>query len=194
MRRGRFSRFRPIMRRKWKLRNRPMQIWREKIASWHKRWTKLLLFTECLVLLQSIDSVSCLSAHISCCSLCVSSLVGWALVCSQFISLQKRIDDRSADINKLKQERQRLLGLIRSLESDIEDLKRQISGHEKTSQDKVTEIRAFISLTTKHPLSRILNSFTFWSLDITHMESEVTTFIKLSFNTSFNSIKHKVTF
>uniref|UniRef100_A0A668W0X1 EML-like second beta-propeller domain-containing protein n=1 Tax=Oreochromis aureus TaxID=47969 RepID=A0A668W0X1_OREAU len=55
---------------------------------------------------------------------------------AQFISLQKRIDDRSADINKLKQERQRLLGLIRSLESDIEDLKRQISGHEKTSQDK----------------------------------------------------------
>ncbi|CAI5689004.1 unnamed protein product [Oreochromis niloticus] len=88
------------------------------------------------LLAQSIDSVSCLSAHISCCSLCVSSLVGWALVCSQFISLQKRIDDRSADINKLKQERQRLLGLIRSLESDIEDLKRQISGHEKTSQDK----------------------------------------------------------
>lgn len=47
------------------------------------------------------------------------------------------MDDRSTDINKLKQERQRLLGLIRSLESDIEDLKRQISGHEKTNQDKV---------------------------------------------------------
>lgn len=66
-------------------------------------------------------------------------------MCSQFISLQKQIDDRSADINKLKQERQRLLGLICSLESDIEDLKRQISGHEKTSQDKVTKIRAVIS-------------------------------------------------
>ncbi|CAI5689001.1 unnamed protein product [Oreochromis niloticus] len=59
-----------------------------------------------------------------------------SIMAQKFISLQKRIDDRSADINKLKQERQRLLGLIRSLESDIEDLKRQISGHEKTSQDK----------------------------------------------------------
>uniref|UniRef100_A0A3Q4MYG6 Cilia and flagella associated protein 57 n=1 Tax=Neolamprologus brichardi TaxID=32507 RepID=A0A3Q4MYG6_NEOBR len=109
-----------------------------------------------------ISSVSRLSAHISCCSLCVSSLVGWTLVCSQFISLQKQIDDRSADINKLKQERQRLLGLIRSLESDIEDLKRQISGHEKTSQDKVTEIRVVISLSTKRPLSRILNTRFSW--------------------------------
>lgn len=32
-------------------------------------------------------------------------------------------------------------------------------------------------LSTKRPLSRILNSFTFWSLDVTHMESEVTTVI-----------------
>uniref|UniRef100_A0A3P8R8K1 EML-like second beta-propeller domain-containing protein n=1 Tax=Astatotilapia calliptera TaxID=8154 RepID=A0A3P8R8K1_ASTCA len=68
-----------------------------------------------------------------------------SIMAQKFISLQKQIDDRSADINKLKQERQRLLGLIRSLESDIEDLKRQISGHEKTSQDKVTKIRAVIS-------------------------------------------------
>ncbi|XP_037639358.1 cilia- and flagella-associated protein 57 [Sebastes umbrosus] len=58
------------------------------------------------------------------------------LMTQKFYSLQRQIDDRSADINKLKQERQRLLGLIRSLESDIEDLKRQISGHEKTNQDK----------------------------------------------------------
>ena len=55
----------------------------------------------------------------------------------QFHSLQRQIEDRGSDINKLKQERQRLLGLIRSLESDIEDLKRQIAGHEKTNQDKV---------------------------------------------------------
>lgn len=47
------------------------------------------------------------------------------------------MDDRSSDVNKLKQERQKLLGLIRSLECDIEDLKRQISGHEQTSNDKV---------------------------------------------------------
>ncbi|XP_034724351.1 cilia- and flagella-associated protein 57 isoform X3 [Etheostoma cragini] len=58
------------------------------------------------------------------------------LMTQKFYSLQRQIDDRCADINKLKQERQRLLGLIRSLESDIEDLKRQISGHEKTNQDK----------------------------------------------------------
>ncbi|CAI5689000.1 cilia- and flagella-associated protein 57 isoform X2 [Oreochromis niloticus] len=64
-----------------------------------------------------------------------------SIMAQKFISLQKRIDDRSADINKLKQERQRLLGLIRSLESDIEDLKRQISGHEKTSQDKLNELK-----------------------------------------------------
>ncbi|XP_070706449.1 cilia- and flagella-associated protein 57 [Pempheris klunzingeri] len=58
------------------------------------------------------------------------------IMTQKFYGLQRQIDDRCADINKLKQERQRLLGLIRSLESDIEDLKRQISGHEKTSQDK----------------------------------------------------------
>uniref|UniRef100_A0A3B4U3G0 Cilia and flagella associated protein 57 n=1 Tax=Seriola dumerili TaxID=41447 RepID=A0A3B4U3G0_SERDU len=58
------------------------------------------------------------------------------IMAQKFSSLQRQIDDRCSDINKLKQERQRLLGLIRSLESDIEDLKRQIAGHEKTNQDK----------------------------------------------------------
>ncbi|KAL6111417.1 cfap57 [Pungitius sinensis] len=58
------------------------------------------------------------------------------LVTQKCHSLQRQIDDRSSDVNKLKQERQKLLGLIRSLESDIEDLKRQISGHEQTSNDK----------------------------------------------------------
>ncbi|XP_047437739.1 cilia- and flagella-associated protein 57 [Mugil cephalus] len=58
------------------------------------------------------------------------------IMTQKFYTLQRQIDDRCTDINTLKQERQRLLGLIRSLESDIEDLKRQISGHEKTSQDK----------------------------------------------------------
>lgn len=48
------------------------------------------------------------------------------------------MDDRHADINNLKQERQGLLGLVRSLSGDVEDLKRQISGHEKTNQDKVS--------------------------------------------------------
>ncbi|KAM7402726.1 hypothetical protein PAMP_017940 [Pampus punctatissimus] len=58
------------------------------------------------------------------------------IMTQKFYSLQRQIDERCTDINQLKQERQRLLGLIRSLESDIEDLKRQISGHEKTNQDK----------------------------------------------------------
>ncbi|XP_060925292.1 cilia- and flagella-associated protein 57 [Limanda limanda] len=58
------------------------------------------------------------------------------IMAQKFHSLQRQIEDRGTDINKLKQERQRLLGLIRSLESDIEDLKRQIAGHEKTNQDK----------------------------------------------------------
>uniref|UniRef100_A0A665U2J0 Cilia and flagella associated protein 57 n=1 Tax=Echeneis naucrates TaxID=173247 RepID=A0A665U2J0_ECHNA len=51
-------------------------------------------------------------------------------------SLQRQNDDKRSDINKLKQEQHKLLGLIHSLESDIEDLKRQITGHEKTNQDK----------------------------------------------------------
>ncbi|KAM8915709.1 cilia- and flagella-associated protein 57 isoform 2-T2 [Spinachia spinachia] len=58
------------------------------------------------------------------------------LVTQKFHSLQRQIDDWSLDVKKLKQERQKLLGLIRSLESDIEDLKRKISGHEQTSNDK----------------------------------------------------------
>lgn len=61
----------------------------------------------------------------------------------QFYGLQKQIDEKCTDINKLKQERQRLLGLIRSLESDIDDLKRQIAGHERTNQDKVAESTIF---------------------------------------------------
>uniref|UniRef100_A0A673AT46 Cilia and flagella associated protein 57 n=1 Tax=Sphaeramia orbicularis TaxID=375764 RepID=A0A673AT46_9TELE len=63
------------------------------------------------------------------------------IMAQKFYSLQRQIDDRGADINKLKQERQRLLGLIRSMESDIEDLKRKISGLERTNQDKVNEMR-----------------------------------------------------
>ncbi|KAF7643851.1 hypothetical protein LDENG_00232050 [Lucifuga dentata] len=59
-----------------------------------------------------------------------------SIMTQKLYSLQTQIDDRNTDISKLKQERQKLLGLIRSLENDIEDLKRQISGHEKTSQDK----------------------------------------------------------
>ncbi|XP_058487898.1 cilia- and flagella-associated protein 57 [Solea solea] len=59
-----------------------------------------------------------------------------SLIVQKVHSLQRQIEDKGTDIDKLKQERQRLLRLIRSLESDIEDLKRQIAGHEKTNQDK----------------------------------------------------------
>lgn len=70
------------------------------------------------------------------------------LLLIQFYSLQRQIDDKCADINKLKQERQQLLGLIRSLESDLEDLKRQIAGHERTNQDKVRSELHYFSLHT----------------------------------------------
>ncbi|KAM9364883.1 cilia- and flagella-associated protein 57 [Pholidichthys leucotaenia] len=59
-----------------------------------------------------------------------------AIMTQKLYGLQKQIHSRDSDINKMKLERQRLLGLIRSLENDIEDLKRQLSGHEKISQDK----------------------------------------------------------
>ncbi|XP_061743732.1 cilia- and flagella-associated protein 57 isoform X2 [Nerophis ophidion] len=51
-------------------------------------------------------------------------------------SLQRQIDDRQSDIGVLKQERQKLLGLIRSLEDDIKDLKWQNCGQKKTNEDK----------------------------------------------------------
>ncbi|XP_068598729.1 cilia- and flagella-associated protein 57 [Brachionichthys hirsutus] len=66
-----------------------------------------------------------------------SNLKGEAGAMTQkFYSLKKQLDERDAEMNAMKHERQKLLGLIRSLESDIEDLKRQISGHERTNQDK----------------------------------------------------------
>ncbi|KAK5934651.1 hypothetical protein CgunFtcFv8_015028 [Champsocephalus gunnari] len=66
-----------------------------------------------------------------------TSLKGEArLMAQKSLSLQRQIDERCSELKHLQQERQRLLGLIRSLESDIEDLKRTVSGHEKASQDK----------------------------------------------------------
>ncbi|KAM4741198.1 cilia- and flagella-associated protein 57 [Anableps anableps] len=61
-------------------------------------------------------------------------------------SLQKQIDDHFDDINMMKKERQSLMGFIRSLESDICVLKRQISGHEKTSLDKDKTISGLKSM------------------------------------------------
>ncbi|XP_074529308.1 cilia- and flagella-associated protein 57 [Halichoeres trimaculatus] len=57
-------------------------------------------------------------------------------VTQKVYTLQRHVNDKCTDIHKMKQERQRLMGLVRSLESDIEELKRQIAGHEKTNQDK----------------------------------------------------------
>ncbi|XP_071773803.2 cilia and flagella associated protein 57 [Centroberyx gerrardi] len=54
----------------------------------------------------------------------------------EFNSLQKDIDDRCSDINRLKLEQQELHGLVHSQEKDIQDLKKQISEHKKTIQDK----------------------------------------------------------
>ncbi|CAM9343742.1 unnamed protein product [Lampetra planeri] len=61
---------------------------------------------------------------------------GADIMTQKSLSLQRQIDDGGADIAQLKQERQRLLDLIGSLERDMEDLKRQICGHERTAQDK----------------------------------------------------------
>ncbi|XP_041639690.1 cilia- and flagella-associated protein 57 [Cheilinus undulatus] len=58
------------------------------------------------------------------------------IVSQKVFTLQRQIDEKCTEINKMKQERQRLMGLIRSLEGDIEELKQQISGHEKTNQEK----------------------------------------------------------
>lgn len=74
------------------------------------------------------------------------------------------------DINNLKQERQGLLGLVRSLNSDIEDLKRQISGHEKTNQDKVAAITAESSSapsTMSYYLIKTVNPFPLHTQDNT---------------------------
>ncbi|XP_068171387.1 cilia- and flagella-associated protein 57 [Antennarius striatus] len=66
-----------------------------------------------------------------------TNLKGEAGIMTQKLySLQKQMDEKDTEMNTMKHERQKLLGLIRALESDIEDLKRQISGHEKTNQDK----------------------------------------------------------
>ena len=52
------------------------------------------------------------------------------------------IDDSCTDVNKLKEERQRLLGLTHTLKIDNDDLRRQIKGHERANRQKVAEIRA----------------------------------------------------
>ncbi|XP_047677974.1 cilia- and flagella-associated protein 57 isoform X2 [Tachysurus fulvidraco] len=58
----------------------------------------------------------------------------------KFTSLQKEIDDRNLDIEKLKVEQQKLHGVIRALEKDILGLKREIQERDETIQDKENRI------------------------------------------------------
>lgn len=55
----------------------------------------------------------------------------------QFSSLQKEIEERTNDIELLKSEQMKLQGIIRSLEKDIQGLKREIQERDETIQDKV---------------------------------------------------------
>lgn len=59
------------------------------------------------------------------------------LLCSQFSSLQKEIEERTNDIEILKAEQMKLQGVIKSLEKDIQSLKREIQERDETIQDKV---------------------------------------------------------
>lgn len=63
----------------------------------------------------------------------------------QFTSLQREIDNRNLDIEKLKVEQQKLHGVIKALEKDIMGLKREIQERDETIQDKV-ELKMRLSL------------------------------------------------
>uniref|UniRef100_A0A8K9XMZ8 EML-like second beta-propeller domain-containing protein n=1 Tax=Oncorhynchus mykiss TaxID=8022 RepID=A0A8K9XMZ8_ONCMY len=54
----------------------------------------------------------------------------------KFSSLQKDIDDRNVEIEKLRVEQQKLRGVIKSLEKDILGLKKEIQERDETIQDK----------------------------------------------------------
>ncbi|XP_032884753.1 cilia- and flagella-associated protein 57 [Amblyraja radiata] len=58
----------------------------------------------------------------------------------KFTSLQKEIEDRQGEIEKLKTEQQKLHGVIRSLEKDIQGLKKEILERDETIQDKEKRI------------------------------------------------------
>ncbi|KAG8437072.1 hypothetical protein GDO86_007955 [Hymenochirus boettgeri] len=58
----------------------------------------------------------------------------------KFSSLQKEIEERATDIEKLKLEQQKLQGVIKSLEKDILGLKREIQERDETIQDKEKRI------------------------------------------------------
>nr|XP_033772064.1 cilia- and flagella-associated protein 57 isoform X1 [Geotrypetes seraphini]XP_033772065.1 cilia- and flagella-associated protein 57 isoform X1 [Geotrypetes seraphini] len=58
----------------------------------------------------------------------------------KFSSLQKEIEDRNSDIEKMKIEHQKLQGIIKSLEKDIISLKKEIQERDETIQDKEKRI------------------------------------------------------
>ncbi|XP_034159183.2 cilia- and flagella-associated protein 57 isoform X1 [Pangasianodon hypophthalmus] len=58
----------------------------------------------------------------------------------KFTSLQREIDNRNLDIEKLKVEQQKLHGVIKALEKDIMGLKREIQERDETIQDKENRI------------------------------------------------------
>ncbi|XP_029504163.1 cilia- and flagella-associated protein 57 [Oncorhynchus nerka] len=58
----------------------------------------------------------------------------------KFSSLQKDIDDRNVEIEKLRVEQQKLRGVIKSLEKDILGLKKEIQERDETIQDKEKRI------------------------------------------------------
>ncbi|KAM6948696.1 cilia- and flagella-associated protein 57-like [Aplochiton taeniatus] len=58
----------------------------------------------------------------------------------KFNSLQKEIDDRNLEIDKIKAEQLKLHTIIRSLEKDIVGLKKEISERDETIQDKEKRI------------------------------------------------------
>lgn len=66
----------------------------------------------------------------------------------QFASLQREIDSRDLEIEKLKVEQQKLHGIIKALEKDIMGLKREIQERDETIQDKVgLEMRRSLIIT-----------------------------------------------
>ncbi|XP_053484612.1 cilia- and flagella-associated protein 57 isoform X3 [Ictalurus furcatus] len=58
----------------------------------------------------------------------------------KFTSLQREIDSRDLEIEKLKVEQQKLHGIIKALEKDIMGLKREIQERDETIQDKENRI------------------------------------------------------
>ncbi|XP_072560503.1 cilia- and flagella-associated protein 57 isoform X2 [Paramormyrops kingsleyae] len=58
----------------------------------------------------------------------------------KLISVQQETDRRNQDINKMKQEEQKILGVIKSLEKEIQGLRKEIQERDETIQDKEKRI------------------------------------------------------